>query len=36
MIVELPKDEEAANRVIHYIKEKGVNFHEIERKGAKI
>lgn len=36
MIVELPKDEEAANRVIHYIKEKGVNFHEIERKEAKI
>ncbi|MCM1308234.1 MAG: ATP-binding cassette domain-containing protein [Butyrivibrio sp.] len=36
MIIELPKDEEAANRVICYIKEKGVTFHEIERGGAKI
>ncbi|MDR0914613.1 MAG: ATP-binding cassette domain-containing protein [Oscillospiraceae bacterium] len=36
MIVELPKDEDAANLVINYIKEKGVNFHEIERKGDKI
>ncbi len=35
MIVELPKDEEAADRVIHYIRKRGVNFHEIEREEAK-
>lgn len=37
MIVELPKDEDAANRVIRYIEEKGVKFHEVEMiEGAKI
>lgn len=36
MIIELPKDEKSANRVIGYIEEKGVNFHEIDREGAKI
>jgi D-methionine transport system ATP-binding protein len=35
MIVELPKDEAGAERVIEYITEKGVNFHEIEREEAK-
>ena len=36
MIVELPKDEDAANRVIRYIEERGVNFHEVEREGAEL
>jgi D-methionine transport system ATP-binding protein len=31
MIVELPESEAAANRVIHYFREKSVTFQEIER-----
>ena len=34
MIVELPKDEEAAARVIRYIREKGVNFHEVKKEAV--
>ena len=35
MIVELPKEDEAIERVLKYIRENGVNFHELQREEAK-
>ena len=35
MIVELPKEDEAIERVLKYIRENGVNFHEVQREEAK-
>lgn len=35
MIVELPKEKDAVERVLQYIREKGVNFHEVQRKEVK-
>lgn len=35
MIVELPKENDAAEHVLKYIRKKGVNFHEVQREEAK-
>lgn len=36
MIVELPKEKDSVERVLNYIRKKGVNFHEIEREEKSI